>query len=84
MIRYWQRTGSWTQQWTTLRNGAELLAQCGRDADAALLLAAADADPDAPAVVGADAARLGACRDAITPRLGDAEAERLWRGVAGM
>ena len=81
VIRYWARTGSWTQQWTTLRNVAELLAQCGRDADAALLLAAADADPDAPAVVGADAARLSACRHSINRRLGDAEMQRLGRAA---
>lgn len=84
VIRYWERTGSWTQQWTTLRNVGELLARCGRDADAAVLLAAADADPDAAAVVGTDAARLAACRDAIIGRLGEAEVERLQRAAMGM
>lgn len=84
VIRYWERTGSWTQQWTTLRNVAELLAACRRDADAALLLAAADADPGAPTVVGADAARLAACRQGSIRRLGESEAERLREAGAGM
>ena len=81
VIRYWQRTGSWTQQWTTLRNVAELLAGCGRDGDAAFLFAAADSDPDAPAVVGADADRLAACRSAVANRLGEEEAGRLERAA---
>lgn len=84
VITYWERTGSWTQQWTTLRNVAELLMRCGRYADAALLLAAADADPGAAAVVGADATRLAASRDLLAAELGAAEAEALGRAVTGM
>ncbi len=84
MVRYWERTSSWTQQWTTLRNVAELLTRSGRYGDAALLLAAADADPDASAVVGTDATRLAASRDLITGKLGDAEAERIASAVSRM
>jgi tetratricopeptide (TPR) repeat protein len=52
LLGYWERTGSWLQQWTTLRNLAGLLHRLG-DHEAALLLAvAADHAPDAPAVSG--------------------------------
>ena len=84
VIRYWERTGSWTQQWTTLRNVAELLTRCGRYSDAAVLLAAADSDPDASAVVGTERTRLLACRDLVIRKLGDAEAERLGGAATGM
>ncbi len=47
LIAHWLRSGGWTQQWTTLRHAAALLA----DTDPTLaltILSAADADPDAP------------------------------------
>lgn len=54
LVDYWERTGSWIQLWTTLRNLARLLRSLG-DADTALLLdAAADSAPDAPPVTGSE------------------------------
>lgn len=50
VIDYFARTGNWTHQWTTLRNLAALLRRLGDDQPAAVLLAAADQAPDAPAV----------------------------------
>ena len=50
VIGYFARTGNWTHQWTTLRNLADLLRTLGDDEPAALLDAAADRAPDAPAV----------------------------------
>ncbi|MFR9805352.1 BTAD domain-containing putative transcriptional regulator [Pseudonocardia sp. RS010] len=47
------RTGNWTHLWTTLRNLADLLRTLGDDRTAALIEAAADRAPDAPAVAGA-------------------------------
>jgi predicted ATPase/DNA-binding SARP family transcriptional activator len=47
VIRYWRRTGNWTQQWTTLRNVAELLDTLGRSETAAQIRAAAAAAPSA-------------------------------------
>ncbi|WP_433506368.1 BTAD domain-containing putative transcriptional regulator [Pseudonocardia halophobica] len=47
------RTGNWTHLWTTLRNLADLLRTLGDDRTAALIDAAADLAPDAPAVAGA-------------------------------
>lgn len=82
VIRYWQRTGSWTQQWTTLRNVAEVLAQLGDAEHAALLLLAAADDADAAALTGDDAARLGALRDALQARLDPAEFDRLRQRAA--
>jgi tetratricopeptide (TPR) repeat protein len=49
VIDYFDRTGNWTHQWTTLRNLADLLRRLGDDDPAALLDAAADRAPDAPA-----------------------------------
>jgi predicted ATPase/DNA-binding SARP family transcriptional activator len=51
LIRYWARTGNWTQQWITLGNVADLLRRLGDDEIAATLsdaVAAADRSP-APA-----------------------------------
>ena len=50
VIDYFARTGNWTHQWTTLRNLANLLRQLGDHETGALLDAAADHAPDAPAV----------------------------------
>ncbi len=81
VIRLWLRTGSWPQQWTTLRNVADLFAQLGKDAEALLLSTAADADLDSPAVVGADAERVHALVEQLRARLG-ADAVAAIRGQA--
>jgi hypothetical protein len=49
VIDYFDRTGNWTHQWATLRNLADLLRRLGDDQPAAVIDAAADAAPDAPA-----------------------------------
>jgi tetratricopeptide (TPR) repeat protein len=49
VIDYFARTGNWTHLWTTLRNLADLLRAIGDDEPAALIVAAADEAPDAPA-----------------------------------
>jgi hypothetical protein len=46
LIDYWQRTGAWTQQWTTLRNLADLFEQLGDQPLAAALRSAADEAPE--------------------------------------
>jgi predicted ATPase len=70
LIDLWRRTSTWPQQWTTLRLLAELLVVAGDAETAGLLLEAADRDPAAPAVVGADAVRLRALRTRIRDELG--------------
>jgi predicted ATPase/DNA-binding SARP family transcriptional activator len=49
VIDYFARTGNWTHLWVTLRNLADLLRRLGDNEPAALLDAAADRAPDAPA-----------------------------------
>jgi tetratricopeptide (TPR) repeat protein len=46
---YFARTGNWTHLWTTLRNLADLLRRLGDSETAAVINAAADRAPDAPA-----------------------------------
>lgn len=50
VVDYFERTGNWTHLWVTLRNLADLLRRLGDDEPAAVLEAAADRAPDAPAV----------------------------------
>jgi tetratricopeptide (TPR) repeat protein len=49
LVRYWQDTGNWTQQWTTLRNLAVLLEGSGDSTTAAVIMASAAAAPEAAA-----------------------------------
>ena len=65
--------GMTAQIWTALRLAAELLAGLGRAEAAAAIVAAADADPLAPAVMGPDVARQARLRrpDARPPGGGD-------------
>jgi predicted ATPase/DNA-binding SARP family transcriptional activator len=66
LLDHWERTGGWTQQWTTLRNLADLLDLLGDGATAATLRAAADAAPEAP-VVAPDPAPAGDPAPAVDP-----------------
>jgi hypothetical protein len=50
LLDYWERTGGWVQQWTTLRNLAGVLRAVGDTEAAALIDDAADRAADAPAV----------------------------------
>jgi predicted ATPase/DNA-binding SARP family transcriptional activator len=69
LVEHWRRTGSWTQQWTTLRNLARELAD-DRPAEALALLEAADAAPEASALVGAAIAEHQALRDGLIAVVG--------------
>ena len=53
VVDYFARTGNWTHLWPTLRNLADLLRRIGDPDPAAVLDAAADQAPDAPAHNGA-------------------------------
>src|SRR5690606_41619533 len=46
---HWERTGGWLQQWTSLRNLADLLRRRGWSEPALFLTCAADHAPEAPA-----------------------------------
>jgi hypothetical protein len=54
LLERWLRLAAWPQLWTTMRILAELLARNDRPEEAALLLAAADRAPSAPAIAGTD------------------------------
>jgi predicted ATPase/class 3 adenylate cyclase len=56
LIDHWQRIGAWTQQWTTLRNAADLFDQLGDHDLASFLRDAADRAPEA-SVAGATTGR---------------------------
>ena len=58
LLRHWRRSGNWTQQWTTLRNVAELLVRLEVDEPAVVIAAAADTDPSAPPTFGTESDRL--------------------------
>jgi predicted ATPase len=61
--------GMWPQVWTTVRLAAELLAHLDDPEPAATLLAAADTDPLAPAVLADERARQRKVRERIARRL---------------
>src|SRR5215471_19269252 len=46
LIDHWQRIGAWTQQWTTLRNAADLFDQLGDHELASFVRDAADRAPE--------------------------------------
>ncbi|MGK2949778.1 MAG: ATP-binding protein [Acidimicrobiales bacterium] len=50
LLRYFSRSGNWTQQWTTVRNLAALLARHGEPEVAALLLHCADQAAEGSAI----------------------------------
>ena len=82
LIEQWLRIGSWTQQWTTLRNLAGALAGLGDHATALALLSAADRAPAASAL-DAEAAERNARHLATCRRhLGDAVSERITTDAA--
>jgi predicted ATPase/DNA-binding SARP family transcriptional activator len=67
----WRRSGHWTQMWTTLRNLAVLLAAIGEPETAALLVAAAEAAPEAATVsVDTVAAELAEVDERAAAELG--------------
>jgi predicted ATPase/DNA-binding winged helix-turn-helix (wHTH) protein len=76
LIDRWLRTGTWTQQWTTLRNVAELLAGVD-DGTVVRILAAAHADPVAAALDPEALARERRLRADAVGRLGAAVVEEL-------
>lgn len=77
LLERWLRLATWPQLWTTLRILAELLAEHDRPEPAALLLAAADRAPSAPAVTGEDADRYTRLAAAARARVGPRALERI-------
>lgn len=70
LLKLWLRLAAWPQLWTTLRILAEWLARNDRCEEAALLLAAADQAPSAPAIAGTDTERYARLGEMLRERLG--------------
>lgn len=77
LLERWLRLAAWPQLWTALRILAELLAQNERPEEAALLLAAADRAPSAPALAGTDTARYVQLAEMLRKRLSPATYEKI-------
>jgi tetratricopeptide (TPR) repeat protein len=54
LVDYWERTGAWTQQWTTLRNLANLLDRLDDHDAASFLRTAAGEAPEASSITPVD------------------------------
>lgn len=72
LLERWRRTATWPQLWTTLRLTAEFLADNAQPEVALLILEAAQHDPAAPSLVGADLASYQSLRSTLEARLGEA------------
>ncbi len=72
LIQRWRRAGSWTQQWTTLRNLAETIAVVDDHTTALTLILAAGSARAAPSLTPDVATRLDAlvteCEQRLSPR----------------
>ncbi|MQA16969.1 MAG: hypothetical protein GEV09_23400 [Pseudonocardiaceae bacterium] len=77
LLERWLRLAVWPQLWTTLRILAELLADNDLPETAALLLAAADHAPSAPAVTGDDAERYRRLTRTLPDRVGARSHEQI-------
>ena len=69
IIDRWERGGNWRQQWTTMRQAAELLLRLERPQAAGVVLGAIEGT-DAENVYGKDAERLTGLHEELRTRLG--------------
>jgi predicted ATPase/class 3 adenylate cyclase len=76
LLEHWQRSGTWAQQWLTLRTLIEALTGAGHPGPAAVLYGAMSASPRATPLIGQDAVRLGVVRARLGEVLGDADLTR--------
>lgn len=76
LLEHWRRSGNWLQQWTTLRNLAEVLTALGEDETAVVIAAASQAEGTASPTFGSESDRLAQVFARARSRLGD---ERLAR-----
>jgi predicted ATPase/class 3 adenylate cyclase/DNA-binding SARP family transcriptional activator len=84
LIEHWHRTGSWIQQWTTIRTLVETLARLGRYEPAAVLHGAAAASTTASPLVGMEAIRLTGAVETVRAVLGADGFERLQAHGTGL
>ena len=84
LVDHFHRTGSWAQQWTTIRMLIEALVRLDRDEPAAVLYGALTTSETAPPVVGADVARMAEAVGMMRSRLGASRLAALQAQGAGM
>lgn len=77
LLDYFDRTGSRTQQWTTIRTLIEALTRKRADEPAATLYGALTATPNAPPLVGADTTRMHHAVRTLRMRLGEQRYDEL-------
>ena len=71
LIHHWLRSGSWTQQWTTLRHVAELIEGSNPQTALSILRAAASDQFSPSMLIDASAQRLSELRTRLEQRVGD-------------
>jgi hypothetical protein len=71
LLRHWDRSGSWPQQWTTLRNLVELLVRLEADEPAVAIAGASEVATTAAPTYGVESDRLGKALETARRRLGD-------------
>jgi predicted ATPase/DNA-binding SARP family transcriptional activator len=71
LVEHWRRRGNWLQQWTTLRNLAELLIRLEADEPAVAIVAAVDVHASASPAFGAESQRLQRAMATARARLGE-------------
>ncbi len=79
LLHHWRRSGNWTQQWTTLRNLAEMLVRLESYEPAVVIAAAAEAAAAATPTFGAESDRLRRALDTARSRLGEQALEAAQR-----
>ncbi len=70
LVGHWRRSGSWPQQWTTLRNLAELLVRIGADEAAVAMASAVRVQQGDGSVFGTESERLDRAMSTARRRLG--------------
>jgi hypothetical protein len=81
LIEHWLRSGTWTQQWTTLRNAAALL-ETSDPATALTIICAAEVDPFSPALTSSAQKECERLRSRLARRLGADEAGTITQAAA--
>jgi hypothetical protein len=84
LVEHWRRSGSWPQQWTTLRNLAELLVRVGADDAAVAVVSGVRAHQGDTAIFGTESARLVEAMATARRRLGSERFELVEEQGAAM
>jgi hypothetical protein len=83
VVEHWHRAGNWVQQWTTMRNVADLLVRLHCNVAAVELLTALTVGGRGGPLIGADAERIAAARATVAARITPDEWEQaVDRGAA--